>query len=300
MGQTLSAISTGLAEVVERASGLAVAVEARARMGSSGVIWKPGVVVTADHTVRRDEDIPVLLADGSRVRAELVGRDPGTDLAVLRFESNGSAAGVESRRSDQLRAGELVLAVGRHEPGVLASFGIVSTAGGPWRTWRGGQLDSLIRLDIGAWPRSSGSAVVDSEGRIAGILTSGLTRTAPVAIPTSTVDRVTDELLAHGQIARGYLGIGLQPVPLPPAFTAELGRDQQSGVILLSVEPGGPAESAGLVVGDILVELGGRPVADTDDVQAALEGTIGRELPLVAIRAGKKATFTVKVSTRRT
>ena len=296
METTLKILSVGLADVVERSARLAVAVDARPRMGSSGILWQPGVVVTADHAIRREEDIPVLLPDGTRTAAKLAGRDPGIDLAVLRLESAGTT---EFERAPQLRAGELVLAVGRHEPGVLATMGIVSTAGGVWKTWRGGELDSLLRLDIAAYPRSSGSVVVDSEGRVAGMLTSGLTRTAPVAIPSATIDRVIAELLKHGRIARGYLGVGLQPVPLPPPIARTLGRQQASALIVLSVEPDGPADQAGLVLGDVLVELGGRAVLDTDDVQVALQGSIGRELKALVIRGGERLELVVKAGERR-
>jgi S1-C subfamily serine protease len=203
-----------------------------------------------------------------------------------------------SRSSSQLRSGEIVLAVGRHGPGALAAMGIVSTAAGPWKTWRGGQLDSLLRLDIGAYPRSSGSVVVDAQGRFAGMLTTGLTRTAPVAIPTAAIDRVAAELVAHGRVPRGYLGVGLQPIPLPTAYATLLNRTQRSGVMVLSVEPNGPAETAGILLGDVVVEVGGQPVTDTDDVQIALRGSIGREVPVVVLRSGRRAEFGVTIGER--
>jgi S1-C subfamily serine protease len=296
MEQVLSSFSASLAELVERAGQSAVAIEARHRIGSSGFLWKPGIIVTADHAIRRDEDIPVILPDGSRVTAELAGRDPGTDIAVLRVP--GISAPVLTA-SSALRTGEIVLAIGRHEPGVLAAMGIVSTAGGPWRNWRGGQLDSLLRLDIGAYARSSGSAVIDTQGGFAGMLTTGLTRTAPIAIPAATIDRVATELIEHGRIARGYLGVGFQPIPLPPAFSKALNREQRTGVIVLSVAPDGPAENAGILLGDVIAAIGGQPIADTDDVQAVLRGAIGKELPVVIFRGGERAEIRIKVGERR-
>jgi S1-C subfamily serine protease len=296
MEQVLSSFSASLAELVERAGQSAVAIEARHRIGSSGFLWKPGIVVTADHAIRRDEEIPVILPDGSRVTAELAGRDPGTDIAVLRV--HGATAPVLIA-SPALRTGEIVLAVGRHEPGVLAAMGIVSTAGGSWRNWRGGQLDSLLRLDIGAYARSSGSAVIDTQGRFAGMLTTGLTRTAPVAIPAATIDRVAAELMEHGRIARGYLGVGFQPIPLPPSFSKALNREQRTGVIVLSVAPDGPAESAGILLGDIIAAIGDQPITDTDDVQAALRGAIGKEVPVVIFRGGERAEIRIRVGERR-
>jgi len=295
MENVLGNFSANLADLVERAGQCAVAIEARHRIGSSGFLWQPGLIVTAEHAIRRDEDIPVLLPGGNRASAELVGRDPGTDLAVLRIEG---VSAPELVPAPQPRSGEIVLAVGRHGPGVLAAMGIVSTAAGPWKTWRGGQLDSLLRLDIGAYPRSSGSAVIDTQGRFAGMLTTGLTRTAPVAIPAAAIDRIAAELVAHGRVPRGYLGVGLQPIPLPAAYAGLLNRTQRSGLMVLSVEPNGPAESGGVLLGDVIVEIGGQPVTDTDDVQIALRGSIGRELPVVVVRSGRRTQFGVTIGER--
>ena len=176
MEHALSNFSANLADLVERSGQSAVGIEARHRIGSSGFLWKSGVIVTAAHAIRRDEDIPVILPGRNRATAQFAGRDPDkADIAILRVD--GAEAPALSH-SKALRAGEIVVAIGRHEPGVLAAMGIVSTAGGPWKTWRGGQLDALLRLDIGAYPRSSGSLVVDTQGGFAGMLTAGLTRTA--------------------------------------------------------------------------------------------------------------------------
>jgi len=296
MEHVLSSFSNNLADLVERAGQSAVGIEGRHRIGSSGFIWKPGVIVTAAHAIRRDDEIPVILPDGKRSVAELVGRDPDTDVAVLKTKS---ATAPEVTTAPALRTGEIIVAVGRHEPGILAAVGIVSTAGAAWKTWRGGHIDALVRLDIGAYPRSSGSAIIDTQGRFAGMLTGGLTRTAPVAIPAATIDRVATELLEHGRIARGYLGVGLQPVLLPLAFAKSLNREQRTGVIILSVEPGGPADSSGLLIGDVLAEIDGEPVTDTDDVQIALRGKIGKELSVVVLRSGDRAELRVKVGERR-
>jgi S1-C subfamily serine protease len=285
----LSNFSTNVADLVEQAGQFAVAIEARHRIGSSGFLWKPGVIVTSEHAIRRDDDIPVILPNGNRASAALAGRDPDTDIAVLRVEG---VSAPPLTTVPPLRTGEIVLAVGRHAPGVLAVMGIVSTAAGPWKTWRGGHVDSLLRLDLGAYPRSSGSAVIDAQGRFAGMLTTGLTRTAPVAIPAATIDRVAAELLARGRIARGYLGVGLQTIPLPADY------NRRSGVMVLSVEPNGPAENGGVLLGDVIVEIGAQPVADTDDVQIALRGFIGKELPVVVFRGGRRTEIRVTVGER--
>lgn len=296
MENIVSRFSSGLADLVEVAGRSAVGIEARHRIGSSGFLWRADTIVTASHSVRREEDIPVILPDGNRASAELAGRDPDTDIAVLRVKGVPAPA---LAPSGSPRAGEIVVAVGRHEPGILAAVGIVSTAGGPFRTWRGGQLDALLRLDIGAYPRSSGSIVTDTEGRFAGMLTTGLTRTAPLAIPAATIDRVTTELSEHGRVARGYLGVGLQPVLLPAAFAESLGREQRTAVMVLSVEPGGPAESAGILLGDVIADIAGQAVTDTDDVQAAVRGLAGKEVSAVILRGGARVEISVKVGERR-
>jgi S1-C subfamily serine protease len=296
MEHVLTDFSANLADLVEIAGRSAVGIEGRHRIGSSGFLWKPGVVVTAAHAIRRDDEIPVILPDGKRHAAELAGRDPDTDIAVLKIKD---AAAPSLTTAPALRTGEIIVAVGRHEPGILAAVGIVSTAGAAWKTWRGGHIDALLRLDVGAYPRSSGSLVVDTQGRFAGMLTGGLTRTAPVAVPAATIDRVATELLEHGRVARGYLGVGLQPVLLPAAFAKLLNREQRSGVIILSVEADGPADSAGLLIGDVIVEINGEPISDTDDVQLALRGMIGKELTVVVLRSGERAELTVKVGERR-
>ncbi len=291
MKQGLTDLSDAIATAVAKAGGSVVAVNARNRMPSSGVLWKPGVIVTAEHTVRRDEEIAVTLSNGNTIPATLAGRDAGTDLAVLKAET-GAAPAIEPTPGEEVRAGQIALVVGRGaETGVNASMGVVSAVAGPWRTWRGGMLDRFIRLDASLYPGSSGGAVIDTEGRAIGIATGGLSRIAGIAIPVSTVARVTEQLLATGRVSRGYLGVGLQPVVLSGG--------KQRGVIALSVEPGGPADAAGILVGDIITAIDGHPVADTDDVQAAL-GTesVGKKLELTLVRGGAAAKAEVTAAER--
>src|SRR6202162_74419 len=254
MENPLIALSIELAAAAERAGRSVVAVNARWRNASSGVIWRSGVIVTADHTIRRDEEIHVTVPDGSTAAAELAGRDPGTDLAVLKVET-ADAPIARSSAPDSIKTGNLGLAIGRSEQtGVSAAMGVVSNVSGPWHTWRGGKLDRFLRLDIGLYPGVSGAAVVDAEGKLIGIATAGLSRTSLLAIPAATIDRVTDELLRQGHIARGYLGVGLQPIPLPEHLRTKL-KSAEGGLIVLSVEPDGPAGQAGVLIGDVLIAL---------------------------------------------
>jgi S1-C subfamily serine protease len=285
MQTALTQLSDKLAEVVERVAASTVVVNARPRISSSGTLWAPGVVVTADHTIQHDE-VRVRLPDGNEEKATLVGRDRATDIAVLRVDSEAAAPLFADLNS--VKAGHLALSVGRTEQGVTATMGIISTIGGAWRTWRGGLIDHFVRLDVALYASSSGAAVADADGAVFGIATTGLSRTSAIAIPRSTIDKVVAELLRRGRVARGYLGIGLQPVPIPAHLKDKLELGQDGGVILLSVEPGGPADSAGLMIGDVLLKLNGQPVSDTDEMQTALGSeAVGSTVTLHLLRGGE-------------
>jgi S1-C subfamily serine protease len=287
MSTELAAFSAELAAIVEKSAPSVVAVHARPRFSSSGVFWRPGVIVTAEHTIRREDEITVTLPDGSNAPATLAGSDPGTDLAVLKADFPAPllkpAAGPI--------AGQIALAIGRsQDSGVNATLGIVSAVSGDWRTWRGGRLDQYIRLDLTLYPGSSGGAVVNVAGETLGIATSALSRIAGVAIPSATIDRVVDQILARGRVSRGYLGVGLQPVELP---------DHQKALIVLSLAPEGPAASAGVLMGDILVSLAGSPVADTEDIQTALEShPVGQAVAAGIVRGGVSQTIDITVGER--
>jgi S1-C subfamily serine protease len=288
MANELAALSQELAAAVAKAERSVVAVHARPRFSSSGAFWRPGIIVTAEHTIRREEEITLTLPDGTKAPATLVGSDAGTDIAVLRVENDGAPAG---HVAAQPAPGNLALTIGRsHDSGVNATWGIVSAVSGPWRTWRGGRLDAYIRLDLTLYPGSSGGLVINEDGEPLGIATSALSRIAGLAIPSATIDRVVDEILSRGHVARGYLGLGLQPVELP---------DHQKGLIVLSVEPGGPAATAGVLIGDILLALGGRSTADTDDVQAALESHgVGKSAQATLLRGGASRNIEVVIGER--
>jgi len=290
METELVALSNELAGAVEQAGRSVVAVNARPRFASSGVIWRPGIVVTAEHTIRRREEIGIALPDGRTTSATLAGRDPGTDLAVLKLAENGTPPATFGS-PETLKPGQVVLAIGRSpDSGVNATMGIMSAVGGPWRSWRGGQIDQYLRLDLTLYPASSGGAVVDTAGRVLGISTSALSRIAGLAIPASTVNRVVDELLRSGHVARGYLGLGLHPVALP---------DGANGLIVLSAEQDGPAARAGVIIGDILVSLAGKAVADTDDIQSTLDtASIGKQIPARIVRGGKVIELSITVGER--
>jgi S1-C subfamily serine protease len=296
----LLALSNDLAEAVARAGQTVVAVYGRPRMPSSGVHWRPGVVVTAEHTLKRDEDLSVGLPDGRTVPAVLAGRDPSTDLAVLKLQGEEFPT-AEIGDAAALRVGHMVLAVarpGERGRGLSASWGVISALGGPWRTWYGGQVEQFIRLDLTLYPGFSGGPLVDAHGRVVGINTSG-PRSMALTISRLTVDRVVDQLLEKGRIVRGYLGLGMQPVRLPESLKRSLNLPRTGGVIIVAVEPDSPAERAGLLIGDILIALEGVTVSDTADVQALLgPERVGTTVGASIIRAGQLLERAITVGER--
>ncbi|HKG90557.1 MAG TPA: S1C family serine protease [Gemmatimonadaceae bacterium] len=298
----LAAFSDGLADAVARVARSVVAIHARPRIPSSGVLWRDGVIVAANHTVKRDEEITVALDGGATARASVAGRDPGTDLAVLRLDGAlpPGAGAADVGDGGALRVGHFVLAVGRPaDDGVTASMGLVSALGPAWRTWAGGQIDQFVRLDLSIYDGFSGGPLVDGRGRVVGINSSGLARGMALAVPASTVRRVVEQLLERGHVVRGYIGLGMQPVRLPAALRERVPDAGETGVMVVSVEPGGPADRAGVLLGDILVALDGAPVADTEDVQAQLgPDRVGRPLAARLIRGGAPQEATITVGER--
>jgi S1-C subfamily serine protease len=296
----LLALSNDLAEAVARAGQAVVAVYARPRMPSSGVHWRQGVIVTADHTVRRDEEISVGLPDGRTVPAALAGRDASTDLAILTLPA-AELPVADIGDASALRVGHVVLAVarpGERGRGLNASWGVISALGGPWRSWHGGQIDQFIRPDVSLYPGFSGGPLVHAHGRVMGINTSG-PRSTPLTIPPATVNRVVGQLLEKGRIVRGYLGLGMQPVRLPERLKQSLNLPATSGIIIVAVEPASPAEKAGLLIGDVLVALDGMPVSDTADIQALLgPERVGTAVSVSCIRAGVLAERVITIGER--
>jgi serine protease DegQ len=224
-GNPLLALSNNLADIVAQTESSIVAINGR-RMGFSGVHWRSGVVVTVDHAISREESIRVTLPDQRTVAATLVGRDPSTDLAVLKLESAFPTAPLEA--SETLKVGQMVLAIGRGDSGVSASFGVIGSLGGTWRTWHGGRVDQFIRPALQLYPGASGGALINANGQVVGINTAA-PRRITLTIPTATVNRVVNQLLQTGRVARGYLGVGMQPVRLPELLTRSLNHEHRSG-----------------------------------------------------------------------
>ena len=296
----MQSLSRDLANVVEQAGTAVVAVNGRRHLSSSGVYWRDGLIVTAAHTLRRTEDISVILSSGETVAATLAGADPSTDLAVLKI--NSAKLTVPSfGDTSQLKVGHVVLAVGRGaQRGLNATLGIVGVLSGAWRTWRGGLIDQLIGLDLALHPGAAGGPLVDAHGRVLGINTSGLSRNMELTIPVSTVNRVVEQLLEKGHIGRGYLGLGMYSIPIPEDLKRALDLSADSGLIVVSVEPQGPGSKAGVLLGDVIVALEGKAVGSIRDLQAFLEPeSVGKTIPVSLIRSGKPVEVNVTIGERR-
>jgi S1-C subfamily serine protease len=287
MSAELVELSNALVQSSDHAAACVVAVHTEMRGSSSGVVWRPGVVVTAEHALRRDEEIQLTLPDGRVVAATLAGRDPSTDIAVLKSAEAATAVN-EFGDVSALKPGSLTLVVGRtRASGPIAGLAVVSLVVAERHTWGSASLTPYVRLDVGLQPTAAGGVVIDAHGRAVGMATPRFARFGVIAIPAPTVNRVVDILLEKGRIPRGYLGVGLQSVRLPDAFRQSLQRNEKGAAIVLDVEPNGPANKAGIVIGDILVSLGGRPVTRLEDIHSQLNAeVIAKSLAMKFIRGG--------------
>jgi S1-C subfamily serine protease len=296
---TLAQVSNDLADAVERAAASVVTVNARRRLPASGIVWDAsGLIVTANHVVERDEEITLGLPDGREVGAALVGRDQGADLALLRSEATDLT--VAARAATAPRAGHLVLAVGRPGPsGPMASFGTISVVGGSWRRPRGGRVEGFIRADVAMLPGFSGGPLVDAEGAVLGLNSSTLGRGTGLTVPNQAIDSIINALQTHGRVRRGYLGVAAHGVQLGAALTGALGLEQETGLLVVAVEPESPAERDGLLLGDIIIALNGEPVTDVEELQDRLTGDwVGQALPIRVIRGGAAHEVRVTIGER--
>jgi S1-C subfamily serine protease len=288
-----------MAEAVAQAGSATVLVSARQRFPASGIVYAPDLVLTADHVIEREDDITIKTADGSEISATLAGRDPGTDLALLRLSR--SVASTAQPAAAEARVGQFVLAVGRPtSEGIQASLGVISSIGGPIRTHRGGLLERYLATDAVPYPGFSGGPLVDAAGQVVGVNTSGLARGTSLAIPASLAWQTAATLAQNGRVRRGYLGIRSQPVELPSSAQKTLGRQQATGLLLVGIEDNSPASEGGLMIGDILVGLSGQPVSDPDELLARLSSSqVGSALAVEILRGGQPTRVTVTVGERK-
>jgi S1-C subfamily serine protease len=300
-GDLLASLSDELAAAVARVGRSVVGVHGRRRLPASGVVWQADLVVTAAHVLEPGVDITI--SDHAEVRrpARLIGLDASSDLALLGFQAEAEAeagagadagaqdlAVAERAALDTVGPGHLVLGVARPgTPAPMASFGVITSTGGAWRTAAGGVLDAYLRADVALLPGFSGGVLADVRGRVLGLLSSHLAGGDPMAIPSSSVERIVQAIRSGGARRRAYLGISTQAVELQQSLREGLNLAQETGLMLLGLEPGAPADRAGLLLGDILLTLGGRAVEDGEALQMALgPEAVGVAIPVKIIRGG--------------
>lgn len=296
----LETLSNEFAAAASGAGASVAAIFGRRWMPSSGIQWQKGVFVTADHTIRREEDIPVFVEPDKPLKARLAGRDPSTDLAVLKIADENTAPIPQFGDSSSLKIGHFVLALGRSRgANLVASAGIVGGLGGEWEPRRGGRLDQHIRLALELYPGFSGGPLVNTQGKIVGINTRGLARGRAVTIPVTTVNRVVSELIEKGHIARPYLGVAMQPVSVPETLRLKLGTQQNTALLVMHVERSGPAEKSGMLIGDLIASLNGTALEDTGDIQHLLgQAKIGDVVEASLLRAGTPLTISITLADR--
>ncbi len=298
-GGLLAALSRELTAAVEQADPWIVSTNARPGLPTSGVIWSEGVIVTAHHTLVREEELTVRFADGSERPAEVAGRDPGTDLAVLATQT-GKREAAPAAEEVTVKAGQLVLAVGRNsEHGLRSTLGTISGVGAEWHTHRGGRIEQYILLDLSLFPGFSGGPLLDAEGRVLGVNTAGLSRQSGVTLPVATVSRVAKDLAERGHVRRGYLGVGLYPVQIPESLRKGLAIENERGIMIVGVEEGGAADRSGVALGDLFIAVDGKAVQEPEELQAHLgEESVGKQIEVTIIRGGKREELKVEVGER--
>lgn len=289
MANPITELSDALASVVDQTAPATLALAGRHRRAvATATVWRDGgIAVTAAHALRHGPVAVTLVGDGGHsLDATVVGTDPSADLGLLRL-ADPSPAPAAHGDAATVRPGHLVIAVGRSADGdPVASYGLVNRASGPWQTWLGGSIDRLIRLDGGVCEGLSGAPVADASGAVIGIATSALSRSYGIVVPATTVDRVVDQLLAQGRVGRGFLGVGAQPAALP---------DGASGLLVTALMPGGAAQRAGLIVGDLIVRIDGTAVGTLAAMRAALAGRSGQSVDVDLLRGGVATTVQVVV-----
>jgi S1-C subfamily serine protease len=282
----LQSLSAALSATVAGAAKSVVCVHSH-RSRSSGFAWREGLIVTAEEPLAEEGDIAVALPAGETVAATLVGRDPTTDIALLRVDRSDLAPATLT--SVELQPGALALAVGAEEGRAIAAFGIVSAAGPAWRSMRGGTVDARIELDLSLRRHAEGGLALDAEGRAFGMAVFGA-RKRVLVIPAATIERVATALLQHGRVARGYLGLGLQPVKL---------EGEALGAMVMSVDSEGPGAAAGFKQGDVIVAWDGAPI---EGMRGLLRGlgpdSVGKTVRLSMQRAGEPLELALTIAAR--
>ena len=302
MGTTWQQFSKEITTIVNEAGKSIVAVDGRSGHTSSGIVWRGDYVLTAAHSIRSDSGIRIIPGpeqSDQPVQARLVGADRGTDIAVLKLDKDVKAVPVDFGGTSALSVGDLSVAIARTRRGnIVASAGIISGLMGEWQVRRT-RIDQFIRPDLNLYPGFSGGALLGADGTVLGLNTSGLLRGKPITIPSSTLARVAEEIAWKGHVTQPYVGLVMQPVQIPESLQKKAGVTATSGLLVMHAEPGGPADAAGTLLGDILVEMDSRTFDDVEDLQDVLHAKgAGNEVQATLIRGGQKVQITIKIGTR--
>jgi S1-C subfamily serine protease len=292
-------LSKEISEVVESAGKSVVAVDGRSGHTSSGIVWRQDLILTAAHAIRHNANIGVILGPGRSVSARLAGRDRGTDIALLRLDQEIEMQPAQLGETQSLSIGKIAVAIARTRRGnIVASAGIISGLMGEWQVART-RIDQFIRPDLNLYPGFSGGALADASGSVVGLNTSGLLRGKPITIPSSTLSRIADEIAESGHVAQPYVGLVMQPVQIPESLQKKAGMNAGVGLLVMHVESGGPADTGGVLLGDILVAMDGQSFTDLDDVNEALARKgVGQDVNTSLIRGGQQLSFTIRIGER--
>jgi len=292
-------LSKEISSTIDKAGKSVVAVDGRSGHTSSGIVWRPDIVLTAAHTIRHETGIRVILGPESSVHAKLAGSDRGSDIALLKLVQEIDAPPAQLSNPTPLAIGDFTVAIARTRRGhIVASSGIISGLMGEWSVART-RIDQFIRPDLNLYPGFSGGVLVAADGTFLGLNTSGLLRGKPITIPSSTLTRIAEEIAAKGHVAQPYIGLVMQPVEIPATLQQKAGVNTASGLLVMHVEPGGPADGAGVLLGDILIYVDGNTLDDLDDIHQALSRkTIGQDLKVSYLRGGQKIEISFGVGER--
>jgi S1-C subfamily serine protease len=292
--QSLAVVSGELSEVAARVEASVVSVQARGSCGASGLAWTSDLVVTTARALDRGERVEVVVA-GRRSAAKPLGVHLPSDLAVLRVEAELTP--LPWAAPESLRLAELVLAFARPGERARARLGILSVLGDEWRLGGGAEFERYIESDLAPVPGSSGGPLVRANGELVGLNNGRLSRGVLLTLPAAGVGRIVEALAQHGRVPRAHLGVAIQAVHLPKPLAESLGR--ASALMVMSVQPDSAAERAGLLLGDVLLELGTSPLARVGDLEDALtQAVLGSELTLQLVRGGEQRQLSVRAEER--
>jgi S1-C subfamily serine protease len=299
MTTTWQQFSKDMSNAIEQAGKSLVAVDGRAGHTSSGIVWRRDSILTAAHAIRHETKIGVIFGPGQSVTGRLAGRDRGTDTALVKLDGEIEMQPAAFANPATLSVGEFTIAIARTRRGnLVASAGMISGLMGEYQVART-RIDQFIRPDLTLYAGFSGGALIDSAGSVLGLNTSGLLRGKSITIPSSTLTRIAESLSSSGHIKRPYIGLVMQAVQISDSLQKRAGVTSGAGLLVMHVEAGGPADSAGVLLGDVLLDIDGRTLAELDDVYEFLgQKTAGQDVQIDMIRAGQRLQLTIRIGER--